>query len=461
SELAEVVGGSLDWETVGHTVVYQGERDRFRFLIGSPWMQLNDSAYNLVHAVELVEGQLFVPAATFTPYLDRIVPQQATWAEEARRLRLDTDVYNVTDIAFSPKANGLLIEIFLSTALSYEAFTTQGNYLNVSIRNGVLNRTQILSRRDRRLMYDLNAYQVTGAAQISIRLMDEIKEWHHRLLQNPPRIQISIADQNFVLAPAEPDTPPAVGPDNRIDVIVIDAGHGGKQYGAIGPTGAREKDVALDIARNLARLIRKDKQFKVIMTRDRDTTVTLEERAKIANDAGCDLFISIHANSSTKRHVAGWNVFFLAPARNDSARAVAQFENSAFLRDQAPPPDSEEAGGSEEALFGDPVLSILNEMIMTEFQSESHDFAMMCDREFRRALKTTARGVDQAGFFVLNRVYAPSVLIETGFISNRNEERLLRTPEYQEAVAKALYDAVKRFKAKYERFAEEGERSAG
>jgi len=87
---------------------------------------------------------------------------------------------------------------------------------------------------------------------------------------------------------------------------------------------------------------------------------------------------------------------------------------------------------------------------MTEFQTESHDFAMMVDREFRRSLKIPARGVDQAGFFVLNMVFTPSVLVESGFISNKNEEKLLKSSKYRKAVAKAIYKAIKRFKAKYE-----------
>ncbi|MCH7947512.1 MAG: N-acetylmuramoyl-L-alanine amidase, partial [candidate division Zixibacteria bacterium] len=112
-------------------------------------------------------------------------------------------------------------------------------------------------------------------------------------------------------------------------------GHGGQDYGAIGKKGTREKDICLAIDKELAKIIRKDKQFKVVMTRDRDKTITLQERARIANESAADLFISIHANASLKDHVRGWNVFFLAPAKNDSARAVAQFENSVFLREHA------------------------------------------------------------------------------------------------------------------------------
>jgi N-acetylmuramoyl-L-alanine amidase len=446
SELVEILGGLLDWEIIGHQISYVSDTNRFDFVIGSPFFKLNDSLYNLTFPAAYREGQLYLPAETFIPFLDRTLPQKITWSKDSETLRIDSEYFNVTDLAISPKANGLLIELFLTSSLVYDVFVTEGNWLNISIRDGRLNSSRILSRRDSRYMYNLKTHQAAGSGQVSIRLRRNIEKWNHKLGYDPPRIQISIADVDFEL-----DTLGAsrkVGPDNKIDVIVIDPGHGGSDYGAIGPDGAREKDIVLNIAKKLAKLIRKDKQFKVIMTRDRDRTVTLEERADIANQAGADLFISIHANATVKRHVRGWNVFFLAPAKNDSARAVAQFENSFFLREQSAFETPQNSNSEDN--FDDPVLTILNEMIMTEFQTESHDFAMMVDREFRRSLKTRARGVDQAGFFVLNMVFTPSVLVEVGFISNKNEEKLLKSGKYQEAVAEAIYKAIKRFKAKYE-----------
>ncbi len=446
SQLAEILGGELGWEVIGHSVRYAADTQRFVFVIGSPFFRHGDAAFNMTFPAVFKDGQLFLPAVTFVPFLNQSLPQQVTWSRKNQTLRIDSEYFNVTDLAVTAKANGLLIEIFLTGALAYDIFVTEGNWLNVSIRDGRLNSNRILSRRDRRYMYNLKTHQAAGSGQVSLRLKKNIDNWHHKLVYDPPRIQISVADVDFELDSL--DTPRIVGPDNMIDVIVIDPGHGGSDYGAIGSRGTREKDVVLNIAKKLAKLIRKDKQFQVIMTRDRDKTVSLQRRAEIANNAGADLFISIHANSSTKRQVRGWNVFFLAPARNDSARAVAQFENSFFLREQS----ALEAHRSDRSQddYYDPVLTILNEMIMTEFQTESHDFAMMVDREFRRRLKIPSRGVDQAGFFVLNQVFTPSVLVESGFISNKNEEKLLKSGKYQKKVAEAIYNAIKRFKAKYE-----------
>jgi N-acetylmuramoyl-L-alanine amidase len=446
SQLVEILGGMLDWDLVGHRISYVRENNHLEFTVDSPYFKLNDTVYNLTFPVKLTDGQLYLPPTTFIPFLNRVSPQQITYSEQSGNIRIESEYFNVTDIAFSRKANGLLVEIYLTTTLAYDIFLTEGNWINVSIRDAKLNQSKILSRKDSRFMYRLKTHQIGETGQVSFRLKRNVEKWHHKIVYDPPRIQISIADAAFNLDTA--DTAPVIGPDNKIDVIVIDPGHGGGDYGAIGKGGTREKDVALGISKELAKLIRKDKQFKVIMTRDRDKTLTLQQRANVANKAAADLFISIHANSSLKKNVRGWNVFFLAQAKNDSARAVAQFENSAFLKDQRIA-DSDPSAGS--ISYGeDPILGILNEMIMTEFQAESHDFAMMADREMRRAVDIPARGVDQAGFYVLNMVFSPSVLVESGFISNKNEEKLLKSSKYQKKVAKAIYEAIKRFRSKYE-----------
>ena len=447
SGLTGMIGGSLDWEMIGHRVRYIEGTNRFDFVINSPYFRLNDAVHNLTFPAEFREGQIYLPAETFIAFLNGTLPQKITWDRPSATLRIEAEYFNVTDLSVTAKANGLLVEIFLTGTLAYDIYKTEGNWLNVTITEGLINTAQVHAREDKRYMYKLSTHQTIGSGQISMRLRRSIDKLTHKLAFDPPRIQISIADAAFDLD-TNPNTP-KVGPDDKIDVIVIDPGHGGKDYGAVGPGGSREKDIVLNIGRELAKLIRKDKQFKVIMTRDGDRSVSLNKRAEIANEAGADLFISIHANASPKKSPRGWNVFFLAPAKNDSARAVAQFENSFFLREQSALDAHRTESDSD--LYKDPILGILNEMIMTEFQVESHEFAMMAAREFKRNLKIPSRGVDQAGFFVLNKVFTPSVLIESGFISNKNEEKTLKSSKYQKTVAKALYNAIKKFKAKYEK----------
>jgi N-acetylmuramoyl-L-alanine amidase len=443
SGLADALGGSVGWETIGHTVTYTDTGFKFEFLIGSPWVNLNDTTCNMTYEALYRDGQLFVPAVTFLPLLDRITPQQITWQASQGTVRVEAEYFNVTDMSIEAKANGLLIDIYLSAPLAYEIFVSEGDWVNISLRNASINSNRVLSRRDTRYMYDLKVHQMEGnTGQISMRLKRKVTDWSHQIEHNPTRIEILIKDPDFQM-----DTSPAaplLGPGDKIDVVIVDAGHGGEDYGAIGQNGSREKDVTLSMAKKLAALIRKEKLFKVVMTRDRDKAVSLEERAKIANDAGADLFVSIHANASPRKQVCGWNVFFLAPALNDSARAAAQLENGFFLR------ESYTENSNEDSSTLNPVTSILNEMLMTEFQTESNEFAQMVDRELRRRLETPARGIDQAGFFVLNKVFTPSILVETAFISNPQEEKLLKDKDYQDKVVEGIYEAIKRFKAKYE-----------
>jgi len=446
SELSQSMGGTLDWEIVGHEIKYADGDHRLSFLIGSPYFRRDDAVNNMTYPAVYQSGQLYLPAQTFFAFLDDVSPVQAEpLAVSAKRPKIISGLYSVADASISSKANGLLIEIFLTRPVKYDAFLSEGNWLNISIRDGSVNGPLIESRKDPRFMYDLKTHQVGNTAQVSFWMRKPPTRWGHQLAKDPDRIQISIIDSAYTGDSAT--SPITTGADKKIDVIVVDAGHGGSDYGAIGYNNTREKDVCLAIAREVASELRRDKQLRVIMTRTEDKTVSLQQRAEIANDAGADLFISIHANANPKQSARGWNVFFLAPAKNDSARAVEQLENSYFLRESS----AFRAHAKKNEDDDNAVVGILNSMIMTEFQTESHEFALMLDREFRRKLTHPSRGVDQAGFFVLNKVFTPSVLVETAFISNPTEEKLLRDKSFQRQVAKAIGEAVKRFKSKYDR----------
>jgi N-acetylmuramoyl-L-alanine amidase len=439
SELTALMGEKLSWESAGLSVSYTHETSKILFNIGSPFIRIDDSIKNMTYPASLKKGQLYLPAATFLPLFDGVRTERVFWDKDNSTIRIGSNLYMINDISFSAKANGLLIEIFLAEPIRYEIFPSEGNWLNIVVPGGTINRNQLLSRRSSEYLLDLNAHQLEGAAQLSLRLKREIGKFTHRLKTNPDRIQISLVDSTATVGSKPKEE--AVGPDKFIDRIIIDAGHGGADYGAIGLNSTREKEIVLDIAKRLAKLIRKEKIFEAILTRDKDIEASLEDRTRIANSQKGDIFVSIHANASLKRAARGFQVFFLAPAKNDSARAAAQLENAPFLVEKPDLPFQEE----------DDLGLIISDMIQNEFQAESADLAAMIDKEFRKNLKeTSARGIDQAGFFVLNGVYMPSVLVETAFITNRDDEKLLNDKSYRQKVAEAIYEGLKRFKAKYE-----------
>ncbi|MEZ5358885.1 MAG: N-acetylmuramoyl-L-alanine amidase [Candidatus Zixiibacteriota bacterium] len=441
TELNKIFNGAMDWITIGYSVSYTIDDNTYRFTVGSSYINYNGGVFNIMYPVKVIKGALYVPARTFTPYLNIARSENITWDDRDKILRIDAEWYDITDIAVMSKANGVLLEIFMTSQLPFETFESEGNWLNINFPEAKINRSKIMSGLDKRYVRSVNAFQFDNSAQISFRLRRGYKKFHHDYKENPMRLQIAIEDALF--DPEEVTNEVVqIGPDEKIDVIVIDPGHGGKDYGAIGrDKRTREKDINLEIANELAKLIRKDKQLKVIMTRTKDEYVSLDRRAKIANDAKADLFISIHCNSSPKTDANGHQIFYLAPAKSDAARAVAQFENAPFLLDD-PAIEGEEI---------DDLAYILNDMIQTEFLSESADLAYMCDIEMRKKTDIRARGVDHAAFVVLNRVYMPSILVESAFISNKEEEKLLRKSSFRKDIAEGLYEAVKRFKAKYER----------
>lgn len=441
SELRDIIGGDLGWSRPGYSVTYTLETNRFHFTVGSPYIRVNDSVFNVMLPIKLIRGELFVPAETVTPILDAACPEVVSWDAGAETLRIDAVGYNITEVAISAKQNGVLIEIFMSSPLEYEIYESAGNWINFEFPGGRISRDKILAGIDRRYVRKINAYQFDNSAQISFQMIRDYKSYHQNYKTDPGRLQIAVEDAEFL-----PDSIQAgvsrIGPDEKIDVIVIDPGHGGEEFGAIGRhKQTREKDINLEIANQLAKLIRKDKQLKVIMTRTKDVGVSLDGRARIANEAKADLFISIHCNSSPKRAANGFQVFYLAPAKTDAARAAAQLENAPFLIDD--PTLAQNADSN--------LAFILNDMIQSEYLNESADLAYMADIEMRQGLNVKSRGVDHAGFVVLNRVYMPSILVESAFISNKEEEQLLRDKGYRKKVAEAIYEAVKRFKAKYER----------
>ncbi len=439
SQLVSLFGDRLSWEQIGYSVSYQAERHKFTFFIDSPYFRMDDSVKNLVFPVRLRKGQLYLPVETFTPFFDNVRQEQVSWDAGKKTMRMDSRRYNITDLSLSGKANGLLIELYMSQPLEYEIFTSEGNWLNISIPKGIVNRRQVLTRKSSAFLYDLNAVQFEGSAQISLRLKRAIGKFTHRYQSDPGRIQISLIDTAAVSEITNGSK--QIGPDASISKIIIDAGHGGSDYGAIGAKSTREKEVVLDMARRLAKIIRKDKIFEPVLTRDNDDYVSLIDRANKANISKGDIFISIHANASPKRSARGYQVFFLAPAKNDSARAVAQLENAPFLEER------NEAGENEKSTLD----LILSDMIQSEFQNESHDLATMIDKEMKRNLNATSdRGIDQAGFFVLNGVYMPSILVETAFITNPDDEKLLGNKDFRDKVAQAIYEGIKDFKMKYE-----------
>ncbi|HUY15258.1 MAG TPA: N-acetylmuramoyl-L-alanine amidase [Terriglobia bacterium] len=218
----------------------------------------------------------------------------------------------------------------------------------------------------------------------------------------------------------------------KIGKVVIDPGHGGHDTGTIGPTGLREKDVVLDVALRLRRIIERRLGSEVIMTRHDDTFIPLEERTAIANEKGADLFISIHANASRDSSARGIETYYLNFTSDPSALALAARENAT----------------SQESVHQ--LSKLIQKIALSEKIDESRQFAGIVDHSMvrqlsRQGVREPNRGVKKAPFVVLIGANMPSILAEISFLTNPTDERLLRKPAYRQKIAEALYAGVAQY----------------
>jgi N-acetylmuramoyl-L-alanine amidase len=229
----------------------------------------------------------------------------------------------------------------------------------------------------------------------------------------------------------------------KLDVIVLDAGHGGKDPGAIGVNGYQEKQAALAIVLKVGKLIESEiPDTKVVYTRKDDKFIELYRRGEIANEHKGKLFICVHCNSTPKKPTTanGMTTYILRPGKTDAAIKVAARENAVISLEK----DKKRYEALSDIDF------ILTSMTRTQDVRFSEKMASITKKELTKTVGLKNKGVDQAGFLVLVGASMPSIYIETAFISNPTEEAFLKSSAGQEKFAKAIVDAIKKYKVEYE-----------
>jgi N-acetylmuramoyl-L-alanine amidase len=253
--------------------------------------------------------------------------------------------------------------------------------------------------------------------------------------------------------PPRPTPRPAPGPTDDVaqgilKTITLDPGHGGSETGATGRSGLQEKDVTLAIVRRLAQLLESRLGVRVLVTRDGDNYLELDERTTIANNNKSDLFLSIHANASPGRNASGSEVYYLSyEASDDEAGRVAASEN---------------VSGSARPRATSDLDFILWDMAQASHLNESARLAELLQDELQAGRSENRnRGIKQAPFRVLMGATMPAALIEVGFITNPEEERRLGSSDYQDQLANAIYRGLVKYKDRFDRQASLGRQRSG
>lgn len=234
--------------------------------------------------------------------------------------------------------------------------------------------------------------------------------------------------QSTVLVPRRPASAKI-----KLTKVIIDAGHGGNDPGAIGKTGLREKEVNLDIAKRLSNLLRAE-GVQTVLTRSSDKFIPLSSRVNIANRSGADLFISIHSNAARSRSLNGLEVYYVAPSVSDSQRAAFTARNVSL--------------NLKEAVFtgsNQDLKAIVWDMIYTNSRAESIELSHSICKIMDACIDANILGVKNARFQVLKGIRMPGILIEVGFVSNANEERLLRTGSYRQKLAQGILEGLRNY----------------
>jgi N-acetylmuramoyl-L-alanine amidase len=219
----------------------------------------------------------------------------------------------------------------------------------------------------------------------------------------------------------------------ELNKVVIDSGHGGNDPGAIGKNGLKEKDVNLDIAKRLSRLL-KAEGVQTVLTRSTDSFIPLSTRVSIANRSGADLFISLHSNAARSRSLSGFEVYYVAPSVSDSKRA-ALTARSASLNLK----DAVFSSGTQN------LRAIVWDMIYANSRAESIELSRSLCKIMDSSIDANILGVKNARFQVLKGITMPGILIEVGFVSNLNEERLLKTGAYREKLAAGILEGIREY----------------
>lgn len=342
-------------------------------------------------------------------------------------------------ISISDKANGALVTVRLAKKNVKLESSVKNNVLTLLLENYKSSIAEVGKTSAKSIIKDVKIKKQNANTQVLFEMRQGYESYEITPGDDGQSLLITIRNNKF----AHKNTPDKKG-KWEFDVIVIDAGHGGKDYGAIGLNGLREKDVNLAIALKLGKLIEKNlKDVKVVYTRKDDTFVELYKRGRIANEKNGKLFISIHCNSTPKKpsDATGTEIYLLRPGRTESAIKIAERENSVIKYEDNP---------SKYQKLTDENF-ILVSMAHSSYMKYSEKFSDYLNTNFMNVVQLKSRGVKQAGFYVLVGASMPGILFESGFISNKNDAKFLGSPEGQTKISTSIFEAVKKFKDYYDK----------
>ncbi len=464
-----------------HQAEITAKNSRINITADNPFVVIGDTGninthqepitWQLIQSPMIVEKILFVPLQQFLPILALQIGERLTFDDVAHKIMVGTlpppkpiTNYDVSRIALEQAQVNPIIHIFSPRQLvGTQSFVNPDSTIVIILPGVSGNIESLNATKPDGMLKKVIAQQKDSSLHLTIKFDRNFE----KLI---PQRSDDTTGLALMMTSLEP-SPESIREDSireglkkqhvletlekqrnkwKMDVVVIDAGHGGKDPGAIGIKKTREKTVTLAVALKLGELIKqKLPDVQVVYTRKSDKFVELYRRGQIANEAGGKLFISIHCNSMPRKPspANGFEIYLLKPGRTSDALEIAERENAVVKLEENYQDRYKEI--TEENF-------ILLTMAQSAYVKYSELFAQTTVQSMERFVPINNNGVKQAGFYVLVGASMPNVLIEIGYISNRKEEQYLTSTKGQQSIAEAIFTAVKNYKVEYEKDLAEG-----
>ncbi len=412
---------------------------------GSSYIIVGDQAVQMPLPTKIVGDDIYIPAEAFFGIINHYVVPGISYNTGRQLLDIDVVNFNINSLTVEEKSNGTIIRLQTKTRFpdgNISSFVNSG-WFYITIAEGIADSLALIRSDYGRTVRRVEIDQLEEAVQVALQLRPKIESHDVYQTRDPSEIVISLRTPVVDNLARLKD----IRDRWHLDTVVLDAGHGGKDGGTVGRTGTKEKDVVLDIVKRVGLLLEKNTNIKVVYTRDEDVFIPLLDRPKIANANNGKVFVSVHANSApSNRKVSGFETYLLGPSKTQDAIEVAAKENEVIKLEEAEHKYSDMNG---EAL-------IMATMAQSSFMKESETLAAVIQTELDKRLSSPNRGVKQNVFYVLIGASMPSVLVETGFLSNSQEEKNLKKPAYRQKIAEGIYRAIVEFKNSREMVLAEG-----
>lgn len=431
---------------------------RFKLTADNPFAAVTEmktgalTVFQLTLPVFARGSEFFIAAEGFVRLFNRLESLGAEYDPLSRTLTfgyVPESPYDITGLQFAEFENGFLITVRAARRLGdYDAILQKDGWVYVTVANATADTLAIAQTKPEGPIREIIPIVAKTAFQLTFRVDRSVERVSVSRDPGSHNLLVSLFRKSQSRSEATPASPPEprIQRDRwKIDVIVIDPGHGGKDPGTIGTVGTLEKDITLAVAKRLGNLIEKNLQgVSVVYTRADDTFIELYRRTQLANESNGKLFISIHCNSTPRKPsgVRGFEIYLLRPGKTEEAIAVAEQENGVIRLEEN---YAERYKNLTDESF------IIASLAQTAFVRHSERFAEIASQTMDKHLDIKNNGVKQAGFYVLVGASMPNVLVELGYLSNRTEERFLRTPVGQQKIADALLKAIVDYKEEYER----------